>query len=125
MRFQLVSLSLICMSNDSANLLALEDGIEMVGQRAKDMFAGLLSGREIAALAKAQHHVEKAELRIAVGDRVMLAADSADADAAEREDAGFDRGLADDLDDLSHVEACIEIGGIFDGEMRHGRITPR
>jgi hypothetical protein len=40
----------------------------------------------------------------------VLAFDGADANAAEREDAGLNRGLADHLDDFSHVDAGIEIG---------------
>src|SRR6266851_4751168 len=96
-----------------------EDRIEMIGQDAKNMFAGLLASREIAPLAKPQHHVEKAELRIAVGDGVVFAAHRTHADAAEREDSGFHRDLADDFDDLAHIDAGIEIGGIFKREMRH------
>ena len=99
LRFQLVSLSLICMSNDSANLLLGKDRIEMDGERLEDVLAGLLARGEVAALAKPQHHGEKAVLRVAVGDGVMLAADGADANAAERKNAGFHRGLAHDLDD--------------------------
>ena len=63
LRFQLVSLSLICMSNDSANRLAGENRIEMAGERLEDMFAGLLAGREIAPFAEPQQHGEKARLR--------------------------------------------------------------
>src|SRR5450432_569155 len=88
------------------------------------MFAGLLAGREIASLAEPQHHGEKAEMRRAVGDGVMIAAHRTDADAAEREDPGFHRGLADHLDHLAHIDARIEIGGIFERKMRHVRITP-
>ena len=106
LRFQLVSLSLICMSNDSANLVFGKHRIEMGGERLENMFAGLLAGGEIAALAKPQHHRQKTEMRIAVGNRVMLAADGADADAAERKDSGFHRGLADHLDDLCHIDAA-------------------
>ena len=113
LRFQLVSLSLICMSNDNANLLFREDRVEMSRQRLEDVLAGLLAGGEIAAFAEPQHHGEKAESG-AVGDGVMLAADRADADAAERKDAGLDRGLAHELDDLGHVDAGVEVGGIFD-----------
>jgi hypothetical protein len=54
----------------------------------------------------------------------MLTSDGADADAAEREDAGRNRGLADHFDDFAHVDDGIEIGGIFDCEMRHGVIAP-
>src|SRR5882724_1002173 len=98
--------------------------IEMVGQDAKNMLAGLLAGGEIAALAEPQHHVEKAEMFPAVGDGKMLAADGADADAPERKDAGLHRGLADDFDDFCHVDAGIEIGGVFDREMRHVLLSP-
>src|SRR3984885_14749954 len=98
--------------------------IEMVRQRLEDMLSGLLAGREIAPLAKPQHHIEKAEIRTSVGDGVVLATDSANPNAAERKDAGLDRGLADHFDDFSHIDASIEIGGIFQGEMRHVRITP-
>src|SRR6185312_7571477 len=98
--------------------------IEIGGQRLEDMLAGLLAGGEVAALAKPQHHVEKPEIRTSIGDGIMLATNAADTDAAEWKDPGFDRGLADDFDDLAHVEPCIEIGGIFEREMRHVRITP-
>jgi len=59
-----------------------------------------------------------------VGNRIVLAAHGADADAAEREDPGFHRGLADHLDHRLHVDAGIEIGGIFKREMRHVGLTP-
>ena len=110
LRFQLVSLSLICISNDSANFASGEDRIEMGGQRLEDMLAGLFARGEVAALAKPQHHREKAVLRVAVGNGVMLAFDGADANAAERKDSGFHRGLAHDLDDLGHIDARVEIG---------------
>src|SRR5713226_3094759 len=84
--------------------------IEMVGQSAENMLAGLLAGCEIAALAEPQHHREKPEMRRAIGNGVMLAADRPDADAAKRKDPGFHRGLADDFDDLAHIDARIEIG---------------
>src|SRR5450432_1734057 len=87
-----------------------EHRVEMLGQHAKDMLAGLLAGGEVAALAEPQHHVEEAVLRPAVGDGVMLAADGADADAAERKNPGFDRGLANEFDDRGHVDAGVEIG---------------
>src|SRR5260221_4035638 len=101
-----------------------KDRIEMRGERLEDVLAGPLAGGEIAAFAEPQHHVEEGEVRIAVGDRIMLAPDGTDADAAEREDAGLDGGLADDLDDLAYVSAAVEIGGIFDREMRHRGFTP-
>src|SRR5581483_598151 len=97
----------------------------MLRQGAEDVLAGFLARREVAAFAKAQHHVEKAVIRSTIGNGIVLAADGANADAAERENAGLDRGLAHDLDDLAHVEAGVEVGGIFDREMRHGEITPR
>jgi hypothetical protein len=40
----------------------------------------------------------------------MLAADGADANAPERENPGFHRGLADQFDDLSDIDATVEIG---------------
>src|SRR3954447_21335379 len=60
------------------------DGVEVVGEGLEDVLAGLLAGREIAAFANAQHHVEKAVILPRIGDRIMFAFDSADADAAER-----------------------------------------
>src|SRR5579872_6327025 len=102
-----------------------EHRIEMLRQRTENVLAGGLARCEVAAFAEPQHHVEKAVIEPAISDRIVLAADGADADAAEREDAGLDRGLAHDLDDLAHVEARVEIGGILDREMRHGEITPR
>src|SRR5947209_19904657 len=96
-----------------------EHRIEIGRQHLEDMFAGFLPRGEVAAFAEPQHHVEKAELRAAVGDGGVLAADGADTDAAEREDAGLHRGLAHHFDYGSHINAGLEIGGIFDGEMRH------
>ena len=87
-----------------------KDGIEVVGQDAENMLAGLLAGREIAALAKPQHHVEKTEMRPPVGDGVMLAADRANANASERKDPGFHRGFADNLDHRAHIDAPVQIG---------------
>ncbi len=83
------------------------------------MVAGALARGEVAALANAQHQRHKAELRVAVGDRIVVAADGADADAAKREYAGLDRGASDHLDHLAHIGALSEVGRIFDGEMRH------
>src|ERR1700748_2916713 len=88
------------------------------------MFSSLLAGGEIAARAKSQHHVEKAEIRGSIGDGVVFATDGANPNAAERKDASLDRGLADDFDDLSHIDAGIEIAGIFKGEVRHVGTTP-
>ena len=65
---------------------------------------------QIAALAKTQHHIKKTEIGPSVGDGVVLAADRANANASERKDPGFDRGLADDLDDRAHIDPRIEIG---------------
>src|ERR1700730_407517 len=84
--------------------------VEIIGERPEDVLAGLLAGRKITALAKAQHHREKAELRIAVGNGVVFAPDGADANAPERKDPGFHRGLADHFDDLAHVDPRVEIG---------------
>src|SRR6476660_7215307 len=47
----------------------LEHRIEIGRQRLEDMFAGLLAGGEVAPFAEPQHHVEKAEVRVTVGDR--------------------------------------------------------
>src|SRR4029079_12434452 len=85
----------------------------------EDMFAGLLAGGEVAPFAEPQHHVEKAEMRVAVGNRIMLAAHGANANAAKREDAGLNRGLAHQFHNGAHVDARIEVSGIFDSEMRH------
>src|SRR5437762_6809744 len=90
-------------------LRLLEHRIEMGRQRLEDMFAGLLAGGEIAAFAEPQHHVEKAVVLSAVGDRVVLAFDRADTDAAEREDAGFNRGLTNEFRYRTHIDARIEI----------------
>src|ERR1700675_3693398 len=73
-------------------LAARKDRVEIGGQCAEKMLAGLLGGREIAALAEPQHHVEKTEIRRTVGNGVVLAAYRADANAAERKDPGFNRG---------------------------------
>src|SRR6266481_4814374 len=84
-----------------------KDRVEIDGQRLEDLLTGFLARREITPFAQPQHQVEKAEVRPPVGDRVMLAFDGADADAAKREDAGFDRRLADQLDDFAHIDAGI------------------
>src|SRR3954471_15805345 len=96
----------------------------MPGERLEDMLAGRLAGWQIAAFADAQHHVEKAVVLPRVRDRIMLASDGADADAAEREDAGLDRRVAHHLTRRADVEAVVEIGRIFDREMRHRGFTP-
>src|ERR1700747_981677 len=63
--------------------------IEIVRQRLEDMLSGLPAGRQIAPLAKPQHHIEKAEIRAPVGDGVVLATDGANPNTAERKDAGL------------------------------------
>src|SRR5665213_551809 len=47
--------------------------IEEVGERLEDVFTGFLAGREIAAFAEPQHHGDEAQIRIAVGNRIMRA----------------------------------------------------
>src|SRR3954454_16906189 len=54
--------------------------IEIGRQHLEDMLAGFLPRGEVAAFAEPQHHVEKAEMRSAIGDRGVLAADGADTD---------------------------------------------
>src|SRR6478735_4495508 len=103
---------------------ACEHGIEMPRERLEDVLAGRLAGWQIAAFADAQHQVEKAVVLPRVGDRIMLAPDSANADAAERKDAGLHRRLAHHLARRADVEAVVEIGRIFDREMRHRGFTP-
>src|SRR6185437_10623487 len=49
-------------------LALCEHGIEMGRQRLENVLAGLLAGGEIAPLAEPQHHREKTEIGIAVGD---------------------------------------------------------
>jgi hypothetical protein len=39
----------------------------------------------------------------------VLASDGADTNTAEREDAGLDRGFANQLHDRAHVDVAIEI----------------
>ena len=46
----------------------------------------------------------------AVRDGKMLASDGADADAAERKNAGFDRRPAHDFDHRADVDARLQIG---------------
>src|ERR1700676_5288752 len=98
-----------------------ENRIEMGREHLENVFARFRAGWEIAPLAKPQHHIEKAELRIAVGNRIMFAANGADPNPPERKDPGFHRGLAGDFADLADIDAGIEIGGIFKREMRHFR----
>src|SRR5436190_18719504 len=88
---------------------ARENRVKIAGQDLEDMFAGRFSGGEIAALAKPQDHREKTEIRFPIRDRVMLAADGAHANAPDWKDAGFDRGLADEFDQLAHIHAGIEV----------------
>ena len=49
----------------------------------------------------------------------MLATDGTNTNAAEWENAGLRRRLANHFDDFSHIEAGIKIGGVFNREMRH------
>src|SRR3974390_1839905 len=86
-----------------------EHRIEMAGERLEDMLAGLLARGQIAAFAEPQQHGEKAGLCRPVGDGVMLAANGADANAADRKYSGLHRGLAYDFDHPGHVDAGIEI----------------
>src|SRR3569833_357975 len=101
-----------------------ENGIEMPGENPEHVRAGLLPRGEVTAFAEPQQHREEGIVGAAIGDRIILAADRAYTDAPVREDAGFNRRPADDFADLGHVEAGIEIGGIFDREMRHV-VTPK
>src|SRR3954469_19794334 len=101
-----------------------EHRVEVARHRIEDVFAGLLAGCEIASLAKSQHHVQKGEFRFAGRDCVMLAADGADTNPPERKHSGFNRSRADKLDQFADVDAGIEVGGIFNGKMRHSR-TPK
>jgi hypothetical protein len=58
-------------------------------------------------------------LWIAVGDGVVLAPDRANANAAERKNSSLNRGFAHGFDELADIDELIEIGGIFEREMRH------
>src|SRR5580704_7183169 len=98
-----------------------ENRVEIARERLEDTLAGLLAGRKIAALAEPQQHREEGKIGIAVGNGVVLAADGANPRAADRKNPGLQRRLADDLDDPTHIDAGLQIGGIFDGEMRHVR----
>src|SRR4051812_3036612 len=69
-------------------LLVRKYRVKIGRQGLENMFAGLLAGGEVAALAKPQQHVEKGEVA-AVCNRIVLAPDGADANASEREDAGL------------------------------------
>src|SRR3954451_12453140 len=80
-------------------LLLRKHRIEKSRQRFEDLLAGFFAGGEVAAFAEPQHHVEKRQVRLAVGDRIMLASDGANPDAAEREDTGLDGGLANQFHD--------------------------
>ena len=119
LRFRLVSLSLICMSNDSANLLAAKTGSRWPDRGPENMLAGFFESRKIASLAETQHHIEKSQMRVAVGDGVVLAANRPNANAAERKDSGFYRSLADQFDDRAHIDVLVEVARIFKREMRH------
>src|SRR5947199_2579306 len=54
-------------------LAAGENRVEVARKNFENVFASRFPRCEIATLAEPQHHREKAELRIAVRDRVMLA----------------------------------------------------
>ena len=51
----------------------------------------------------------KLKFLLAVGDRIVLAPDGANANTSEREDTGLDGGLANQLHDRAHVDAPVEI----------------
>ena len=74
------------------------------------MVAGLLAGGQIAAFAQPQHHIEKFEIGLAIGDGEVLATNSADANAAERKNPGLHRSRADNFHNLAHVNPRIQIG---------------
>src|SRR5205085_6558782 len=52
-------------------LALLEFRIEIARPGLDDMFALRLAGREVAPFAEPQHHVEKAEIRSSVGNRIV------------------------------------------------------
>src|SRR5262245_3564378 len=83
---------------------AREHGIEIGGQRSEDVLAGLLARGEVASFAEPQQHGQEAIVIAAVGDRIMLAGNRAHANAADRKDAGLDRGPAHDLADFADIE---------------------
>ena len=85
--------------------------IEVIGKGAKNMFASIPAGCHVPPLAKAQDHVEKAVLRIAVRDGVIFAADGANANAAERN--VLDRRLSNRFDDLADIQTGFEVGGVL------------
>src|SRR5262245_51434393 len=82
-----------------------KDGIEIVGKRCEHVLTRLLTCRQVAPFAEPQQHRDKAVILAAVRDRIVLAAQSAHPDAADREDAGLDGCLADDLAKFAHVYA--------------------
>src|SRR3977135_2945993 len=96
-----------------------KDGIEVAGQGPENMLAGFFASRKIASLAETQHHIEKSQMRVAVGDGVVLAANRPNLNAAERKDSGFYRSLADQFDDRAHIDVLVELARIFKREMRH------
>jgi hypothetical protein len=61
---------------------------------------------------------------LTIGDRIVLAPDGADANAAEREDAGLDRCLANQFHDRANVDVAIEIARIFNRKVRHIAMAP-
>src|SRR4029079_7785552 len=78
-----------------------------------------LAASEIAPLAKPKYHGQKTEMVCTIGYRVVLAADGAHANPSDRENTRLDRSLADKLEDLTHVDAFIQIARILNREMRH------
>src|SRR5690348_15573301 len=100
-------------------LAAGKDRIEVAGERAENLFASPLAASEIAPLAKPKYHGQKTEMVCTIGYRVVLAADGAHANPSDRENTRLDRSLADKLDDLTHVDAFIQIARILNREMRH------
>src|SRR6266567_8227494 len=88
-------------------LRLLEHRIEIGRQHLEDMFAGLLAGGEVAPFAEPQHHIEEAVIVPAVGDRIVLASDRANANAAEWKNAGFNRGLAHQFHNRTYIDEGI------------------
>ena len=82
--------------------------------------AGRPPDRNRAAVADARGDVDKRVVRVRIGNSVGMARAGTGAQAFQREDAGFDRGLVHGAYECVDINMGFEICGVLDDEMWQG-----
>jgi len=85
--------------------------------------AGAPPGFDVAATPHFQRRIDEAVAGVAVADGDMVAAMGAHADAAERKHPGFGCRDANRLAQRRPVDHAVEIGRIFNHDMRHRGVS--